>query len=196
METVNIILPLSTKENLNSLAESLITFDNTLCESIDLIDCYYDHEQIVIELPLEKIDDPDYVAESIANIIFDEGIDDFELEIFDSFDNINEITLNNNENFNDYFGILGFVEGNSLWEADYQGKSVTLNKPIRSKNGPKKFHVYVKNSKGNVVKVNFGDPDMEIKADDPEARKSFRARHNCENPGPKTKARYWSCKKW
>lgn len=81
-------------------------------------------------------------------------------------------------------------------EAEYQGRKVTLNKPVRSKDGPKKFHVYVKNDKGNVVKVNFGDPDMEIKADDPERRKSFRARHNCDNPGPKTKARYWSCKKW
>ena len=72
----------------------------------------------------------------------------------------------------------------------------TLNKPFRTPKGPKKFSVYVKNEKGNVVKVNFGDPNMEIKRDDPERRKSFRARHNCENPGPKTKARYWSCKMW
>jgi len=72
----------------------------------------------------------------------------------------------------------------------------TLNKPFRTPKGPKKFSVYVKNEKGNVVKVNFGDPSMEIKRDDPNRRKSFRARHNCENPGPKTKARYWSCKMW
>ena len=72
----------------------------------------------------------------------------------------------------------------------------TLNKPFRTPKGPKKFSVYVKNEKGNVVKVNFGDPNMEIKRDDPNRRKSFRARHNCENPGPKTKARYWSCKMW
>ena len=72
----------------------------------------------------------------------------------------------------------------------------TLNKPFRTPKGPKKFSVYVKNEKGNIVKVNFGDPNMEIKRDDPERRKSFRARHNCENPGPKTKARYWSCKMW
>ena len=71
-----------------------------------------------------------------------------------------------------------------------------LNKPFRTPKGPKKFSVYVKNEKGNVVKVNFGDPNMEIKRDDPARRKSFRARHNCENPGPKTKARYWSCKMW
>ena len=72
----------------------------------------------------------------------------------------------------------------------------TLNKPFRTPKGPKKFSVYVKNEKGNVVKVNFGDPNMEIKRDDPARRKSFRARHNCSNPGPKWKARYWSCKQW
>ena len=60
----------------------------------------------------------------------------------------------------------------------------------------KKTKVYVKNDKGNVVKVEFGDPNMDIKRDDPERRKNFRARHNCDNPGPKYKARYWSCKFW
>jgi hypothetical protein len=80
--------------------------------------------------------------------------------------------------------------------SDYQGKKVTLNKPFRTPDGPKKFSVYVKNEKGNVVKVNFGDPNMKIKKNIPERRRSFRARHNCDNPGPKWKARYWSCKAW
>lgn len=71
-----------------------------------------------------------------------------------------------------------------------------LNKPFRTPKGPKKFSVYVKNDKGNIVKVNFGDPNMEIKRDDPSRRKNFRARHNCDNPGPKWKARYWSCRFW
>ena len=71
-----------------------------------------------------------------------------------------------------------------------------LNKPFRTPGGPKKFSVYVKNDKGNVVKVNFGDPNMEIKRDDPGRRKNFRARHNCDSPGPKWKARYWSCRFW
>jgi hypothetical protein len=75
-------------------------------------------------------------------------------------------------------------------------KKVKLNKPFRTPSGPKKFSVYVKNDKGNIVKVNFGDPNMEIKRDDPERRKSYRARHNCDNPGPKWKANYWSCKMW
>lgn len=80
--------------------------------------------------------------------------------------------------------------------AEKGGRKVTLNKPFRTPDGPKKFSVYVKNDKGNVVKVNFGDPNMKIKKNIPERRKSFRARHNCDNPGPKWKARYWSCKAW
>jgi len=82
-----------------------------------------------------------------------------------------------------------------IQEAKYQGRSVTLNKPM--KGDVKKFKVYVKDPKtGNVKKVNFGDPNMRIKKSNPARRKSFRARHNCANPGPKTKARYWSCRKW
>jgi hypothetical protein len=83
-----------------------------------------------------------------------------------------------------------------LEASEYQGRKVQLGKPFRTPSGPKKFSVYVKNEKGNVVKVNFGSPDMEIKRDDPQRRKSFRARHNCNNPGPKYKARYWSCRQW
>jgi hypothetical protein len=79
-------------------------------------------------------------------------------------------------------------------ESEYQGRKVTLNKP--SAGDVKKSKVYVKNEKGNVVKVNFGDPNMTIKKSNPARRKSFRARHNCDNPGPKWKARYWSCKAW
>ena len=84
---------------------------------------------------------------------------------------------------------------NLVYEAEYRGRKVTLNKPMRG--DVKKFKVYVKDPKtGNIKKVNFGDPNMKIRKSNPKARKSFRARHNCKNPGPKTKARYWSCKKW
>jgi hypothetical protein len=79
-------------------------------------------------------------------------------------------------------------------EAEYQGRKVPLGKPMQG--DVKKSKVYVKNAKGNVVKVNFGDKNMTIKKNNPERRKSFRARHNCENPGPKWKARYWSCRAW
>jgi hypothetical protein len=83
---------------------------------------------------------------------------------------------------------------NALTEAEYQGRDVPLGKPMQG--DVKKFKVYVKNPKGNVVKVNFGDPNMRIKKSNPARRRSFRARHNCDNPGPRTKARYWSCRKW
>ena len=79
-------------------------------------------------------------------------------------------------------------------KAEHDGKSVNLNNP--TKGDTKKYKVYVKNDKGNVVKVEFGDPNMEIKRDDPARRKNFRARHDCDNPGPKWKAKYWSCKFW
>lgn len=83
-----------------------------------------------------------------------------------------------------------------LNEAEYHGRKVSLGKPFLTPGGPKKRSVYVKNAKGNVVKVNFGDPNMRIKKSIPARRKSFRARHNCSNPGPRDKARYWSCRAW
>lgn len=102
-------------------------------------------------------------------------------------EDVEEFTL---EEAEEIFGDLD----ETLTEAEYQGRTVKLNKPMQG--DVKKFKVYVKNEKGNVVKVNFGDPDMRIKKSNPARRKSFRARHNCDNPGPKTKARYWSCRKW
>jgi hypothetical protein len=79
-------------------------------------------------------------------------------------------------------------------EAEYQGRKVPLGKPMQG--DVAKSKVYVKNAKGNVVKVNFGDKNMKIKKSNPARRKSFRARHNCDNPGPRWKARYWSCRAW
>ena len=90
--------------------------------------------------------------------------------------------------------------GENLQEAEYKGRKVKLNKIMQG--DKKKFKVYVKNDKGNVVPVHFGQGGkakggtMRIRKSNPEARKSFRARHNCDNPGPRWKARYWSCKKW
>ena len=85
-------------------------------------------------------------------------------------------------------------ENEPLQEAEYQGKTVKLNDPIRG--GSKKFYVYVKDG-DKIKKVSFGDTTgLSIKRDNPARRKSFRARHNCDNPGPKTKARYWSCYQW
>ena len=87
-----------------------------------------------------------------------------------------------------------------LGEAEYRGRKVSLGKPFRTPGGPKKFAVYVKNPKGNVVKVNFGHKGeggkktMKIKKSNAARRKSFRARHRCSSPGPRHKARYWSCR--
>ena len=92
-------------------------------------------------------------------------------------------------------------DGNELYEdwgeineKDEKGRQ--LGKPFLTPGGPKKRAVYVKNDKGNTVKVSFGDPHLSIKRDNPERRKAYRARHGCENPGPRWKANYWSCKYW
>lgn len=106
-----------------------------------------------------------------------------------------------NTKINESFGLYGEAPSNMINEwgeleeaAQSGGKKVKLNKIM--KGDVKKYKVYVKNDKGNVVKVNFGDPNMEIKRDDPARRKNFRARHNCDTPGPRWKARYWACKTW
>ena len=108
------------------------------------------------------------------------------------FKGLTDVSFNGDE----FYEAFGWIEENdeNVVEAEYQGRTVKLNKPMRG--DVKKFKVYVTNPKGNVVKVNFGDPDMRIKKSNPARRRSFRARHNCDNPGPKTKARYWSCRKW
>jgi len=98
------------------------------------------------------------------------------------------------EEFYEYYGYLPWHE-DIVDEAEYQGRKVKLGKPMQG--DVKKFKVYVRDPKTkNVKKVNFGDPNMRIKKSNPARRKSFRARHNCDNPGPRTKARYWSCRKW
>jgi hypothetical protein len=112
-----------------------------------------------------------------------------------------EITLEDTHDFHEEFGYLAYsIDESDLFEAEYQGRKVKLNKPMRG--DVKKFKVYVKDG-DKVKKVNFGHggtsakrPTMRIRKSNPKARKSFRARHNCDNPGPKTKARYWSCRKW
>ena len=92
-------------------------------------------------------------------------------------------------------GVSDYLQSQHKTASD-KNKGKKLNKPFRTPGGPKKFSVYVKNDKGNIIKVNFGDPNMRIKDNIPGRRKNFRARHNCDNPGPKTKARYWSCRQW
>jgi len=125
---------------------------------------------------------------------------------YEPFPEEDEMTFEDDDAFYEAFGELGFPEDETeLFDAEYRGRKVPLNKPMRG--DVKKFKVYVKDPKtGNVKKVNFGhggssarkagQKTMKIRKSNPKARKSFRARHNCANPGPKTKARYWSCRKW
>lgn len=150
------------------------------------------------------------VAKASAAVMIDDGIRD-EMNLFTEEDfiaaklDIHNYQLQEDPEFTDEMWSTIFIDVDELgfeeyvdeesWAAE-ANKGKKLNKPFRTPGGPKKFSVYVKNEKGNVVKVNFGDPNMEIKRDDPGRRKNFRARHNCANPGPKTKARYWSCKMW
>ena len=105
------------------------------------------------------------------------------------------------DNYGNIYDILFRIgKQEHLEEAVYKGKKVSLGKPFRTPQGPKKFSVYVKNPKGNIVKVNFGhkgkggEKTMRIKKSNPERRRNFRARHNCDTPGPRHKARYWSCR--
>ena len=106
--------------------------------------------------------------------------------------------------YEDLFGSVeetNFIIGDLITEAEYQGRKVQLGKIMQG--DIKKFKVYVKNDKGKVVKVNFGfggksakGKIMRIKKNNPERRKNFRARHNCDNPGPRWKPRYWACRTW
>ena len=140
------------------------------------------------------------LAEVMSMVLASHGIQN---ESYQPFPEGDEFDIEEDEDFEEVLGPLGFPEDETeLFDAEYRGRKVPLNKPMRG--DVKKFKVYVKDPKtGNVKKVNFGHggtsakrPTMRIRKSNPKARKSFRARHNCANPGPKTKARYWSCRKW
>lgn len=117
-----------------------------------------------------------------------------------SDEEIDEYDVENEQDIREFIQFIKEYK-KDINEAEYQGRDVKLNKIMQG--DVKKFKVYVKNPKGNVVKVNFGHggssakgKTMKIKKSNPERRKSFRARHNCDNPGPRHKARYWACRTW
>ena len=154
-----------------------------------------EQEVSIIEIPLPRElseSESDEFAQKLAKFMFEHGYNDFDIEVSSNLTEMLEETYEGDDFFEAY-GVMWFNE-DQLDEAEYQGRKVTLGKPM--KGDVKKFKVYVKNPNGNVVKVNFGDPNMRIKKSNPARRRSFRARHNCANPGPRHKARYWSCKKW
>ena len=160
----------------------------------------YETEQgaTVFEMPLPATlseEEADEFAQRLADYVFEQGYDDFDIQISaDDVDVPEDEETYDGDDFYEEYGVMWFNEDDDLDEAEYQGRKVKLGKPMQG--DVKKFKVYVKNPKGNVVKVNFGDPDMKIKKSNPARRRSFRARHNCDNPGPRHKARYWSCRKW
>ena len=86
-----------------------------------------------------------------------------------------------------------YVQDEELEEAEYRGRKINLNRPFRTPGGPRKFAVYTKNDKGNIVKVGFGQPGMRVNNDDPAKARSFRKRMRCDNPGPRWRAKWWSC---
>ena len=171
-----------------------------LDESVFPGNIVYESEQdiTVWEIPLQRHlneNESDEFADRLSAYMFEQGYEDFDIEVStDVEEEVAEETYDDDNEFFEQYGVMWFNEDDNIDEAEYQGRKVKLGKPMQG--DVKKFKVYVKNPKGNVVKVNFGDPNSRIKKSNPERRRSFRARHNCDNPGPRHKARYWSCRKW
>jgi len=161
----------------------------------------------IYQIPLDREltnEEADEYANRLSKYMFSEGYEDFDIEISLGNENdITEETFEDDDEFYEQYGMMWYNEDDDpMDEAEYQGRTVKLGKPMQG--DVKKFKVYVKDPKTkNVKKVNFGHGGssvkgkaMSIKKNNPKRRKSFRARHNCDNPGPRTKARYWSCRKW
>jgi hypothetical protein len=159
----------------------------------------------VYQIPLSRQlseEESDEYAERLANLMFEQGYEDFDIEVSSEGEELDEETYDDDDEFYEQYGVMHYNDDDIMDEAEYQGRTVKLGKPMQG--DVKKFKVYVKDPKtGNTKKVNFGHGGssvkgkaMSIKKNNPAARRSFRARHNCDNPGPRTKARYWSCRKW
>jgi hypothetical protein len=159
------------------MPDTLIAIEKSskILESIVNEDCWKGYEQIGMK---------DKGGKEVPNCV------PIKEEMDDDYDEL-DVEDDDEEDFLDF--LKNYTT--EINEAEYQGREVKLGKPMQG--DVKKFKVYVKNPKtGKVIKVNFGQKGMVIKKDNPAARKSFRARMNCDNPGPRTKANYWSCRKW
>tara|TARA_R110000803_G_scaffold33130_1_gene72662 strand:- start:4914 stop:5501 length:588 start_codon:yes stop_codon:yes gene_type:complete len=186
-------------EKNNSLNESL---DESIFPGSELHESAQGASVYQIPLPRQLTnEEADEYAQNLANYMFEQGHEDFDIEFPVEGEDLDEVTFNDDDDFYAEYGELWYNDDDIIDEAEYQGRKVKLGKPMQG--DTKKFKVYVKNPKGNVVKVNFGHGGssvkgkaMKIKKNNPAARRSFRARHNCDNPGPRHKARYWSCRKW
>jgi len=189
-------------EKNTSLNESL---DESIFPGAELLETEQGGSAYHIPLPrLLSEEESDEYANKLANFLFSEGYDDFDIEVSTEDDSpVIEETYDDDDEFYEQYGEMWYNEDDDpIDEAEYQGRKVKLGKPMQG--DVKKFKVYVKDPKtGNVKKVNYGHGGssvkgkaMKIKKSNPARRRSFRARHNCDNPGPRTKARYWSCRKW
>jgi len=147
--------------------------------------------RVELHRSLDQLEADDLV-DSLMEDLQSQGLKDFDVEV-SMEENVDE-EIYEDDDFHNAYDVMWFNEDDTLDEAEYRGRKVPLGKPMRG--DIKKFKVYVRKPNGNIVKVNFGDPNMRIKKSNPARRRSFRARHNCANPGPRTKARYWSCRKW
>ena len=178
-------------EKSDNLSESL---DESIFPGLEITETDQDTNVITIPLPRElNEDEQDEYDNRLADYMFEQGHEEFDIYLNNDDDDITEVTYDGDDFFEE-FGTMWYNDDDVVDEAEYQGRKVKLGKPMRG--DVKKFKVYVKNPKGNVVKVNFGDPNMKTKKSNPARRRSFRGRHNCDNPGPRHKARYWSCRKW
>jgi hypothetical protein len=204
----------NTSNNIDSLLESLFEDEGDLEENKMLIQEMLEFHIASLKNLKDNLNTP--VNEDIINNEIECGKCGWKWDLADggqepyichkcNYDNSDQIEEYDVENADDLREFIEFMESyqqelneadcDCLLEAKYQGRTVPLGKPMRGDS--KKFKVYVKNPKtGKVVKVNFGAKGMNIKKNNPVRRKAFRARHNCANPGPRTKARYWSCRKW
>ena len=178
-----------------SLTESKL--DESIFPGNELLETEQGASVYHIPLPIElNEEEADGFADRLSAYMFEQGLEDFDIEIStDQDEPISEVTYDDDDDFFTEYGVMWYNDDdNPIDEAEYQGRKVKLGKPMAG--DVKKFKVYVKNPKGNVVKVNFGQKGVKIKKSNPKRRRSFRARHNCDNPGPRHKARYWSCRKW
>lgn len=187
------------ENNLNEEVDEILFEDSYLDECVN---CTDDEEVYGSE---EELDEDNFYIPQESEYITAEEIELDESEILEIdaaglWENIRKKKAREGKNYKPAKPGDKDRPSSEAWKkaqgSEYQGRKVTLNKPFRTPGGPKKFAVYVKNESGNVVIVRFGDPNMKIKKNIPARRRSFRARHNCDNPGPKYKARYWACKSW
>ena len=178
---------------INVLADLADELDNnqahrladTITHQIKIASDDYDHEYDMVRNEMETAK---RAIDGIEDVVGDEGEGNLMAWVQSKISNAVQML----KGVSDY--LVSDEENHQKTAGKNDGKK--LNKPFRTPGGPKKFSVYVKNDKGNIIKVNFGDPGLSIKRSNPGRRKNFRARHNCDSPGPKFKANWWSCKNW